>query len=72
MYTAVTAQWVSDLLRSGRSGDRNVVGGDLFRAVRTGPEVHLAFCTTGTGSFPGAKRPERGADHSPRLSACMN
>lgn len=69
---AVIAQSVSDLLLSGRSGDRILVGGDIiFRAIRTGPEAHPA-CTTGIGSFPGAKRQERGADYSPRLSACMN
>jgi hypothetical protein len=28
-----------------------------------------ASCTMGTGSFPGVKRPERGADHPPPSSA---
>ena len=31
--------------------------------VHTGPGAHPASCTTGTGSFPGVKRPGRGADH---------
>ena len=33
--------------------------------VKTGPGVHSASCTRGTGSFPGVKRPGRGADHPP-------
>ena len=33
--------------------------------VQTGPGVHPASCTMGTGSFPGIKRPGRGADHPP-------
>ena len=33
--------------------------------VQTVSEVHPAFYTTGTGSFPGVKRPGRGADHPP-------
>ena len=30
--------------------------------VQTGPGAHPAFCTMGTGSFQGVKRPGRGAD----------
>ena len=37
--------------------------------VQTGPGAYPASCTMGTGSFPGVKRPERGADHPPHLSA---
>ena len=33
--------------------------------VQTGPGAHPASCTMGTGSFPGVKRPGRGADHPP-------
>ena len=33
--------------------------------VQTGPGAHPAFCTVGTGSFPGVKRPGCGADHPP-------
>jgi hypothetical protein len=35
----------------------------------TGPGAHPASCTMGTGSFPGVKRPARGADHPPPPSA---
>jgi hypothetical protein len=35
----------------------------FFAHVQTGPEAHPASCTMGTGSFPGVKRPEHGADH---------
>jgi hypothetical protein len=41
----------------------------FFAHVQTGPGVHPASCTMGTGSFPGVKRPGRGADHPPPSSA---
>ena len=41
-------------LRAGRSGDRIPVGRD-FPPVQTGPGVHPASCTMGTGSFPRVK-----------------
>ena len=37
-------------------------------AVQTGPGAHPASCTMGTGSFPGVRRPGRGADQ-PHLSS---
>jgi hypothetical protein len=37
--------------------------------VQACPGAHPASCTMGTGSFPGVKRPERGADHPPPSSA---
>ena len=37
--------------------------------VQTGPGAHPASCTMGAGSFPGVKRPGRGAEHPPHLSA---
>jgi hypothetical protein len=53
----------SDGLRAGRSGDRIPVGARFFAHVQNGPGTHPASCTMGTGSFPGVKRPGRGADH---------
>jgi fatty acid desaturase len=53
----------SDWLRAGRSGDQIPVGARFFAHVQTGPGAHPASCTMGTGSFPGVKRPGRGADH---------
>ena len=45
-------------------------GGPRFSApVQTGPGAHPASHTTGTGSFPGVKRPGRGVDHPPPSSA---
>jgi hypothetical protein len=41
----------------------------FFAQVQTGPEAHPASCTMGTGSFPGVKRPGRGAYHPPPCSA---
>jgi hypothetical protein len=35
----------------------------FFAHVQAGPGSHSAYCTMGTGSFPGVKRPGRGADH---------
>ena len=37
--------------------------------VQTGPGAYPASYTMRTGSFPGVKRPGRGADHPPHLSA---
>jgi hypothetical protein len=54
-----------DWLRAGRSGYRIPVGARFFAHVHTGPEAHPASYTVGTGSFPGVKRPGRGADHPP-------
>jgi hypothetical protein len=44
--------------------------GEIFSApVQTGPGAHPTSNTMGSGSFPGVKRPGRGADHSPQSSA---
>ena len=41
-------------------------GGARFSApVQTGPGAHPTYCTMGTGSFQGVKRPGRGVDHPP-------
>jgi len=37
--------------------------------VQTGSEAHLSSYTTGTGSFPGVKRPGYGVDHPPPSGA---
>jgi hypothetical protein len=58
----------SDWLRAGRSGDRIPVGVRFFAHVQTSPGAHPASCTMGTGSFPGVKRPGRGADNPPPSS----
>ena len=59
-------------LRAGRSGDRIPVGRD-FPPVQTGPGVHQASSTMGTGSFLGVKYGRGGctADHSPPSSAAV-
>jgi hypothetical protein len=44
-------------------------GARFSTPVLTGPGGHPAFCTMGTGSFPGVKRPGCGADHPPSSSA---
>jgi len=36
------------------------------------PGAQPAFYTTGTGSFPGLKRPARGVDHPPHLGPRLN
>ena len=40
-------------------------GARFSAPVQTGPGAHPASCIMGTGSFPGVKRPVRGADHPP-------
>jgi hypothetical protein len=45
------------------------VGARFFAHVQTGPEAYPTSGTMGTGSFPGVKRPERGADHPNPSSA---
>jgi hypothetical protein len=43
-----------------------------FPPVQTGPGVHPASCTMGTGSFPGGKvRLGRAVDHSPPSNAAV-
>jgi hypothetical protein len=59
----------SDWLLAGRSRDRIPVEARFFAHVQTGPETHPTSCTMGTGSFPGVKRPGRGAEHPPPSSA---
>jgi hypothetical protein len=53
----------SDSLRAGRSAVES--HGPGFVAVHTGPETYPVSCTVDTGSFPGVKWPERGAEHTP-------
>jgi hypothetical protein len=43
-------------------------GGEIFAHDQTGPGAHPAFCTMGTGSFRGVKRPGRGTDQPPLLA----
>jgi hypothetical protein len=45
------------------------VGARFFAHVQTRPGTHPASCTMGNGSFPGVKRPGRGACHPPPSSA---
>ena len=40
-------------------------GARFSAPVQTGPGAYPAFCTMGTSSFPGVKRPGSGADHPP-------
>ena len=43
-------------------------GARFSAPVQTGPGAHPASCATGTGSFPGIKRPGRGAGPPPPSS----
>ena len=44
-------------------------GSRFFPPVNTGPGGHPASYTTGTGSFPGVKRPGHGVNHLPPSSS---
>jgi hypothetical protein len=48
---------------------KSEMGARFFASVQTDPGAHPASYTMGTGSFPGVKRPGRGADHPPPTSA---
>ena len=50
-------------------GDRIPVAARFSEPVQTGPGVHRASYTMGTGSFPGVKRPGRDVGHPPPSSA---
>ena len=50
-------------------GIESPVGARFSAPVQTCLGAHPASCTMRTGSFPGVKRPGRGADHSPSSSA---
>jgi hypothetical protein len=61
--------WYSDMLWAGRSGDRILVGARFSAPIQTGPGVHPASYTMGTGIFPGVKWPGRGIYPPPPSSA---
>ena len=48
-----------------------VVFTERFSHYNTDLETHSASGTKGTGSFPGIRRPERGADHPPLPSGVL-
>jgi hypothetical protein len=54
------SRWHSDWLPGS-----NLPGGQIFLAVETGSEGRPVSCAIDTGSFPGVKKTERGADHQP-------
>ena len=64
-YTTLHQSRYSDSLRAGRSGDRIPEGRDFPQPSRPAPGAYPVSYTMGTGSFPGVKRPGRGADHPP-------
>jgi hypothetical protein len=51
------------------SADLIPAGARFSAPIQTGPGTHPASYTTGTGSFPGIKRPVRGVDHPPPANA---
>jgi len=59
----------SDMLRPGRSMDRNPVGTTFSALVQIGPGAHPDSYTMGTESFPEVKRPGRGVEHLSQSSA---
>jgi hypothetical protein len=61
----------SDWLRAGRSGDGIPVWARFSAPVQTGPGVHPASCTMGTGSSPGVKS-GRGVTLNPHPLQCRS
>ena len=59
----------SELPRVGRSGLQIPVLARFFAPVQSDPAAHPTSHTPGTESFPGIKRPGRGANHPLRYSA---
>ena len=55
-------------LRAGRSVYLIPVVARFSAPVQTGPGDYPASCIMGTGSFPGVKRPGRGAESQPPSS----
>jgi len=45
----------------------NSIAGKLFTPNQISPGQHAAFCTVGSGSFPGVQRSVCGVDHPPHL-----
>jgi hypothetical protein len=63
----VKVSWYSDLLRTGRSGNRIPVGARFFSHVHTDARAHPASYSMGTVSFPEVNRPGGGVDYQPHL-----
>jgi hypothetical protein len=53
-------------------GIESLCGAKFSAPVQTGPGVHPASYTMGTGSSSGVKRPGRDVDHPPHLSPRLN
>ena len=71
-WSRMLSEWagIATEVRAGRSGDRiTVVGRDFPHPSRSVLGAHPASYTMGTGSYPGVKRPGRGADYPPTSSA---
>ena len=45
------------------------MGARFSAPVQSGPGAYPAFCTVGTGSLPGVRRPGRCVNHPPTSSA---
>jgi hypothetical protein len=69
VYELLHVCWYSDSLQAGRSGDRIPVGVRFSAPIQSGPRVHPASYTTGTGSFPGVKQSGHVVDYQPPSSA---
>jgi hypothetical protein len=68
VWVGRVAQSVQRLATSWTVRGSNPGGAIFFAHVQTGPGAHPASRTMDTGSFPGGKRPGRGADHPPTLA----
>ena len=60
--------WKVGMVSIVEPGDRIPWGPKFFEPIQTGPRVHPASYTRGTGSFPGVNQPRRGVDYPPHVS----
>jgi len=68
--TEQLAQWVLSLATGRKARGSNHAGGEIFRTPPAWPSVPPSLLYNGYRvSFPGVKRPGRGVEHPPTLSA---
>ena len=68
IFPATSRIYISTVPPPGRSGDRILVGGEIFRTFPDRPGAHLTSYTMRTRPFSGVKRSGCGVNHHPYLA----